>query len=114
MDYPHIFSQVASEFDSRTATAVIVVLTIQMAKPIKSRHLENKDLFTKEVIKKANKILWRLDQPTLTTAINCWRALQTYLQLENWPENLGGCQHKTIRQLMAEQSNQTKEVTPNE
>lgn len=105
MNYNKFYDAVAAEYGSEVAMAAVQILTINMTTKIKPKYLKTTGRFTEKIERKAKDLLWECDSQTLQQAMACWRVSQSW-QTHQSLHLQGGCEAKTIRELVDENQNQ--------
>jgi hypothetical protein len=102
MKYIDIFKQLISEgFSEEVALSVVQVITINIIKPIKKKHLSGDRDYASEIISDAKLLLWKLPIETFTeiiTLCSCISEWETRMSIQG----IGGCKVKTFKQLLDE------------
>ena len=97
MTYYEIFKAISAEYPEHVALAAIQIYTINLSTKPK---LDGK--FEQKIIKKANKLLWRMSPEDRNLAISLWRVTYQWLACQSL-QGLGGCTTKTFKRLLNEQ-----------
>ena len=101
MNYKDIFTNVMAEFDDEELALIVVqIVTLNIAKKYKSRHIE-KSSYTKELLNKVAKVLWGYDADKLALGIAIWEVYHIF-DARMSLDGSGGCEKTTIKKLLDE------------
>jgi hypothetical protein len=102
MRYIDIFKQLAIEgFSEEVALSVIQVVTINITKPIKNKHLYGDRDYTAEIINNARTLLHGLPVEKFEEVIALWNCVSEW-ETRMIMQGIGGCEVKTFKQLLEE------------
>jgi hypothetical protein len=102
MRYIDIFKQLTTEgFSEEVALSVIQVVTINITKPIKKRHLYGDRNYADEIINDAQTLLYGLPVETFEKVIALWNCISEW-ETRIIMQGIGGCEVKTFKQLLEE------------
>jgi len=99
MNQFELFKAVKAEFSEEVAISAVVVNAINLSIGIKNSDLLEKGRFTKRIIKKAKKVLWRLSDAEFEEAFTIAMVYHEY-DMRKTMRGLGGCTEISFRDLL--------------
>ena len=105
MNYNKLYDAVAADYGSEVALATIQILTISMTTKTKLKDLKTAGSFTEKIKRKVKDLLWECDPQIIQQAFACWEVSHSW-QTRQSMQGMGGCEAKTIKELVDENQNQ--------
>lgn len=98
MNYSEIFTAIELDYNKDIAMYSCMCIAVHLSIKIKKSDLVQ-GKFTKRLNNKIDNLLWFLDTETKTTVLSCYRVAFTWQQRKDL-RGIGGCEMKTIKQLI--------------
>ena len=105
MNYNKFYDAVAAEYGPEVALAAVQILTVNMTTKIKPKCLKTTGRFTEKIKRKVKDLLWECDPQIIQQAFACWEVSHSW-QTRQSLQGMGGCEAKTIKELVDENQNQ--------
>ncbi len=101
MKYTTTFNDIVNEgFSNEVAVLAIILLSMNISKNVKNRHLKKHGLYAEGLVKAFKDLMWDEDPERIKEAISIWEVLHDYDTCREL-QGLGGCEFKTIHELIA-------------
>ena len=101
MNYNKFYDAVAAEYGPEVALAAVQILTVNMTTKIKPKDFKTAGRFTEKIKRKAKDLLWECDPQVIQQALACWEVSNSW-QTRQSLQGMGGCEAKTIKELVDE------------
>jgi hypothetical protein len=108
MNHQRIYNELYQDFGPVIALSVCQVNAINLTMKVKTRDWKSGSFNrTDRVIKKAQKLLYELDQNDFNLVIALWKNVNVW-QVGQDMDGLGGCEKKTFLQLLEKKGYESK------
>ena len=101
MNYNKFYDAVAAEYGPEVALAAVQILTVNMTTKIKPKDFKTAGRFTEKIKRKAKDLLCECDPQVIQQALACWEVSNSW-QTRQSLQGMGGCEAKTIKELVDE------------
>jgi len=101
MKFIRVYKQLISEgFSEEVSLGVIQLLTINLVKPIKKKHLTKERDYSQEIIDTYKELSFELLDEDVKLTIKLWQSYTDW-DISNSLSGMGGCQAKTFKELLS-------------
>jgi len=110
MKYPKLFDAIKSEgFSEEVALVATMMCLLNCTKKVKNKHMAKSGSFEKELLETFEKAFFEQSYDVVEEAISIWRVMYDW-EVGQTLNGLGGCEKKTIRQLLEKRKNAEEET----